>query len=120
MSNLREALRARRGQPRETVTVDLPKLGVPVTLRALTYGDVKDIAGEVGKYLEVLLPRMMVDAEGNRLFQDDEALELDELTTEEFGILMTAAAKLNGVTKEAVDETIKNSKASLSLVSRTD
>jgi hypothetical protein len=118
MNNIREALRERMAKPRKTTTVELPDLGVPVILRALKYGEVKDvITADVPRYLELMLPRMLVDSEGNRLFTDDERFELEELSIEDFGTLMQAAGKLNGFTKEVVEDTIKNSQAVLSIAS---
>lgn len=118
MGNLRDAIREFRGQPRKIISVVVPDIEDPVILQRLKYGEIKDIiGGDVIQHVGLMLARMIVDNDGRRLFEDEECGELDELPTKSIEALMEAANKLNGVTKEAVNGTIKNSAASQSVSS---
>jgi hypothetical protein len=104
----REAFRAAKLRTEE---VDCPELGGAVLLRELTLGQLKHIAeADPAQHLAL----MIVDETGARIFNSEEAVaELgQQLSAAVATRLMTAAAKLNGISQEAIDNAAKNSAAS--------
>lgn len=109
MGNFRDALRAKRGQPRKTIQVTIPEFDEPVTLQRLQIGEVlsaNEEDKEGNKHFN--LSRMIVDGDGRRCFDDSEAHELNELSMASWAALMDAANELNGINKKQTDKTIKN------------
>jgi len=56
-----------------------------------------------------LVARCAVDADGNRLFSDTEALSLGKLNAALINRLFAAACKLNGIGEKEMEEMVKNS-----------
>lgn len=90
---------------RKTVKVDVPELDCEIILKELSVAQLNSIDKDATKQLAM----MIVDAEGNRVFETEEDVRaLSELSATIFMRLMTAAAKLNGIGQAAIDESIKN------------
>jgi hypothetical protein len=53
--------------------------------------------------------RCVVDADGNRLFNDDDAPKLAEKDSRPLQLIMTRASRLNGFTRADIDDLAKNS-----------
>lgn len=101
----------------KTEDVECPELGGAIRLQELSVGvmqsiDKKDLAQQ--------LSLMIIDEEGNLLFNDAEGIQiLKELKASVGTRLIVAAAKLNGIDQTVIDETIKNLLASQSADSAT-
>lgn len=98
----REAILAAR----KKVTVDCPEVGMTFTLRELSIGQMSKLSTDS---LAAQLSQMIVDDDGNLLFDDEEGVQtLSELSASVSMRLITAAAKLNNIGQNAVDEIVKN------------
>jgi len=107
---------------RKTVRVQVPELdefGVTeIILRELS---VKQLGQMDNQDITKQLSLMIVDENGERIFTSDEDLRnLSEMSAKITTRLITAAAKLNGISQAAVDESIKNLLASPNSDSNTD
>lgn len=90
---------------RKTVTVEVPELECSVILRELSYGQLKQIDDDVAKQLSL----MIVDESGERVFSTDEEIaQINEFSAATVTLLIQSAAQLNGISKAAVDEAVKN------------
>lgn len=118
MGNLKDAIRANHGKPRATIKVFLPQYQSEIILQRLTYGEQKDLSGlDAILNLHRFLARMIVDDNGQRIFADEEAAELDDLWPDSIILLNKAANELNGTTKAQAEDIIKNSETSLTTAS---
>lgn len=119
MGNFRDALRAKRGQPRKTIHVKVPEYDEPITLQRLQIGEVipTDEQEKEGLSKHLNLARMIVDGDGRRCFDDSQADEIGQMDTESWKMLMDAANELNGVTEKQNAKTIKNSAANQNVAS---
>lgn len=112
MSNLKEAIRA-RSQQRKIVSVYIPELGQDVRLQSLTYGETKDLASlDSTQNAHRYLARMIVDENGQRVYTDEESIELDNLSADSIMKLSTASKELSNNDETSRAELIKNSEAS--------
>lgn len=95
---------------RKTVDVDCPELGGSITLRQLSIAQLKLIDKD---NLPGQLAQMIVDENGERVYTTPEDEEnLAQMSSLLMTRLMTAAAKLNGISQAALDEAVKNLQAS--------
>lgn len=101
----------RLADKRQTLDVPVPELGYTVRLRALSIKQLDNIEKNIAAQLAL----MIIDPEtGDRVYEsEDEILELQELSSQTAVHLIKAAGELNGVSKEAMDEHIKKSEASM-------
>jgi hypothetical protein len=94
---------------RKTIVVDCPELECSFRLRALSIGQARAMTNDSIKQLAL----MIVDEDNQLIFTTDEDLEnLAEMPASVANLLAEAAAKLNGVSKEAMEEARKNLQAS--------
>jgi len=104
------------GAKRKTVRVDVPDLGCSVILRELSIGQLKGIEND----LPAQLALMIIGEDGKRIYNSIEDVKaLSELSAAAGTFLMKEAARLNGISQEAMDAALKNSPASLSNASAT-
>lgn len=104
------------GAARKTMLVEVPELDCTVILRELSISQISNIDKDITQQLAL----MIVDEQGQRVYTSPEDLaNLAELSASVSTRLLTAAAKLNGISQAAVDESIKNLLASPSTDSAT-
>lgn len=104
------------GAARKTMLVEVPELECTVILRELSISQISNIDKDITQQLAL----MIVDEQGQRVYTSAEDLaNLAELSASVSTRLLTAAAKLNGISQAAVDESIKNLLASPSTDSAT-
>lgn len=97
---------------RKTVKVYVEDLDCDVILKQLSIAQMAEITEDV----TLQLATMIVDEAGERIYvTDEEILELKELSHATAKLLIMEAAKLNGVSKEAMETALKNSAASRSV-----
>ena len=90
---------------RKTITVEIPELECAVILRELSLAQLSKLDNDTVHQLAM----MIVDENGERLYTTDEDLaNLAEMSAGVSTRLLVAAAKLNGISQTAVDESIKN------------
>jgi hypothetical protein len=96
---------------RKTTTVEFPELDLSIRLRELSAGEIQHIGTSAADV--AWLAAMIVDEHGELVFVDDpkDALNLSPSVLKQ---LVAAALKLNGISKEAADEALKNLQASQS------
>jgi hypothetical protein len=95
----------RLASARKTVTVDIPELECAVILKELSIAQLGNLDNDTVKQLAM----MIVDEQGNRIYTSEEDLaNLAELSASVSTRLLVAAAKLNGISQSAVDESVKN------------
>lgn len=96
----------------KTVEVDCPEIDCTVRLRGLTLKQVQQ--SNLGKdQISEQLALMIVGEDGQPIFTTPEEIrQLDDLPAVVGTRLLEAAAKLNGISQAAIDEAVKNSKAS--------
>lgn len=97
------------------VKAEVPEIGGEVYLRCMT-GAERDSYEEgfidsKGNFRAKLLVRCICDAEGHRLFNDNEAGELGEVPAHILNSLFEMAADLNGISDASAKELEKNSGA---------
>jgi hypothetical protein len=93
---------------RKTISVDVPALNVTVLLRELSIAQLRGIENDLTKQLAL----MIVNEAGDRVFKTKEDMEkLSELSAAAGTLLIKEAGKLNGVSKQAMDDALKNSEA---------
>jgi hypothetical protein len=93
---------------RKTISVDVPDLNVRVLLRELSIAQLRGIENDLTKQLAL----MIVNEAGDRVFKTKEDMEkLSELSAAAGTLLIKEAGKLNGVSKQAMDDALKNSEA---------
>ena len=121
--NLKDQILQANDLPREKVSV--PEWECDVWIRALTSQERDDFEQSMietsgfGKKLEVqtdlsnakakLVCRCMVDDDGERIFTDDEAVALGGKSAVVLNRLYEVASKLSGMSKDDMDELVKNS-----------
>jgi hypothetical protein len=98
---------------RKTVRVEIPETDCVVILRELSSSEVAGM--EKNKDIPHQLALMIVDEQGQRIFQTEEEIQNlgENMGFSTAILLMKEGAKLNGISKEALDDAIKNSAASL-------
>lgn len=93
---------------RKTVKVEVKELGCSVILRELSISQLNSIDTDLTKQLAMTI----VDENGTRVFTSEEDIkELSEMSASVATFLIKEAAKLNGATKEAIDNALKNLQA---------
>ena len=107
--NREQILNARNRADRRPVKVSVPEWGGDVYLRVLTVADQVALSEDVKPAdmpVQVLL-HCLVDEEGTRILQDDDAAELAK---EDFPLvlrLFAEAAKLNGLTSRELEDAME-------------
>ncbi len=106
---------------RKTIDVEVPELECMFTLRALSVEQLRRIAemkDDVSGSIKELFYAIVDKETGQRKFTTPEdLLNLTEMSFSVGRILQEALNRLHGVTKEAVEDTVKKSEAGLSTVS---
>lgn len=104
------------GALRKTITVEVAELGCSVILRQLSVAQLASLSSDLTQQLALTI----VDEQGQRIYTTAEDIQaLSEMSATAASLLIEQATALNGVSKEAVDQALKNSVASLSSVSVT-
>lgn len=113
-------LKAAGGLKRKTVEVQIAELGGAVRLQELTGAEMSEWQGKItAQRLEnrkvqmknrdaQLICLCLVDENGQRLFDDDEAAGIGEWGASVVKKLFDECAKLNGLTKEEAEDLEKN------------
>jgi hypothetical protein len=91
--------------------------GVACNIRVMTGTERDQFEGQVyndGKMVKEqfrakLVVKTLSDDQGDRVFTEDDIVQLSEMDSRELDRLYTLAAKVNGLTKQDVDELTKNS-----------
>lgn len=90
---------------RKTVKVDIPELGGYYNLRAICAGD---IVMPGSRDLIQQLAMCIVDDEGTRIYGDEDADNLRQMSPQIFQRLVDAFNELHGIAPGAGDQTVKN------------
>lgn len=100
---------------RRSTTVDIPEYGCVFRLRALSVSQLMQLKGDTDN-IPKLLACMLIDESGNQIYStsDSDLAELGEMSLSAMKLLVDAAGTLNGTTKEATEQALKNSVASVS------
>lgn len=117
-----EQFRAAAAQRRKTEDVEVEGVGT-IRLRAISAGDAQRFQREVRRYEAegldpeelsfTLVARSWVGEDGDPWMPEDVGVEFAKsLDPETFNLLASAVLKLNGFGEAAVEEAVKNSKAS--------
>lgn len=116
--SIKDKALARRGQ-RQLQKVEMPDWGEPVYIKGMSAAEKDDFeAAQVslnakGKALHNFRARLVVatacDEQGNRVFSDEDVDALGELPAKDVAKLFDVATKLNGMSKEDVEDLEKNS-----------
>lgn len=97
---------------RKTVTVEVPELEGSFILRALSLAQLDSLKEGEANNTAKLLAMAIVDEQGQRLYTTEEDIaNLSEMSVSVMQLLSNAATTLNGISKEAVEEASKKSKA---------
>lgn len=103
---------------RRTVRVEIPELEGSFVLRELSSDQLDGLKADDPRKTTSLLALSIVDDDLRRIYTSEEDVaNLSEMSVGTRKALSEAMATLNGFSKEAVDEAIKNSVASLSAAS---
>ena len=104
-------------------TVEVPEWGGEVIVREMTgrerdrfeagwinadKGDVQVNPKNLDNFRARLVAQTVVDEEGNRLFTDDDAVELGSKSAAALDRVFTVATRLSGITDKDVDDLVKN------------
>ena len=98
----------------EYTELDVPEWGGTIRLQSLTGADANAIGAMSQKdvftsdALVRLVIMSVVDAEGNKVFTDDNRDELNKRNAQVLIRIGQAALKLNGLSKEAIEDAAKN------------
>lgn len=90
---------------RRIETVDVPEWGGPVGIKLLTLAELDAIqqASKGKNNAAAIAVRIIVDAEGNRIFTDDDAARLANKSMKAVTRVINAFNELNGFEDEAIE-----------------
>lgn len=116
MALTREQINAKK-KPRVKEVGPVPVWGDTVYFRAMSWEEItrlreqfaKDGAASDNAMRPHLLAGVLCDADGNLLFKDGEAAELNQHDSAAFRYLVDEAVKFLGLTKESIEDLAKNS-----------
>jgi len=102
-------------------TVDVPQLGGAIGIRRLSFAEAMELA-EAGRHVddgvasqETFMVRLIVtcacDGKGRRLFRDGDSARVARLPALALQRIADAALSANGLTGEAIEDTVGNSAA---------
>lgn len=96
-------------QDRKVKAVDVPEWGTTVHLREISAGDWEQIVqDDSGLFRVKFLSHSLCDAAGNRVFNDEQVIELSKKSAAVVGRLFTEADNLSVYGEAAVEDAKKN------------